>query len=212
MGSGGRRESRDRTTCASGCRPTTPIRIGTGAWRPQHREFQAWDLPVEGTVPDDLEGVYLRNTETALFEPIRRYHPFDGDGLVHSMSFANGEAQYASRFVRTAGVHRRASCQAEPVGRNRRASVVGSGRNGRRRSIDDEGQRQHRRGGSRWRRRLRASTSAASCIDSTRARSRISARRAGMGGFPTRACRPIRRSMSARASFCSSTTRTKRRT
>ncbi|MEM8924489.1 MAG: carotenoid oxygenase family protein [Actinomycetota bacterium] len=80
---------------------THPYR--TGAWRPQTTEYDAWDMDVEGVIPDDLEGVYLRNTETALFEPIKRYHPFDGDAMLHAMSFANGEARYANRFVRTDG-------------------------------------------------------------------------------------------------------------
>ncbi|MEM8706741.1 MAG: carotenoid oxygenase family protein [Actinomycetota bacterium] len=75
----------------------------TGVWRPQYREYDAWDLDVEGEIPDDLAGVYLRNTEQAVFEPVKRYHPFDGDGMVHSIGFANGEAKYANRFVRTEG-------------------------------------------------------------------------------------------------------------
>ncbi len=60
-------------------------------------------MPVRGTIPDDLNGVYIRNTENPLFEPIRRYHPFDGDGMLHAISFENGEARYANRFVRTEG-------------------------------------------------------------------------------------------------------------
>ena len=75
----------------------------SGVWRPQYREYDAWDLDVEGEIPDDLAGVYLRNTETAVFEPAKRYHPFDGDGMIHSIGFANGEATYANRFVRTEG-------------------------------------------------------------------------------------------------------------
>ena len=58
-------------------------------------------MPVEGKIPEDLSGVYIRNTENPLFEPIKRYHPFDGDGMLHSISFGNGEARYANRFVRT---------------------------------------------------------------------------------------------------------------
>ena len=75
----------------------------TGVWRPQYREYDAWDLDVEGEIPDDLAGTYLRNTETAVFEPIRRYHPFDGDAMLHSISFGGGEARYSNRFVRTEG-------------------------------------------------------------------------------------------------------------
>ena len=73
----------------------------SGVWRPQHKEYDAWDLDVVGAVPDDLSGVYIRNTENPLFEPIKRYHPFDGDAMLHAISFENGEARYANRFVRT---------------------------------------------------------------------------------------------------------------
>jgi len=90
-------------TAESGLAPDDDHPYRSGAWRPQQRQFNAWNLDVEGTIPDDLNGVYLRNTETALFEPIKRYHPFDGDGLLHSISFDNGDARYSSRFVETEG-------------------------------------------------------------------------------------------------------------
>lgn len=73
----------------------------SGAWRPQHTEYDAWNLDVVGEIPRDLNGVYLRNTENPVFEPIKRYHPFDGDGMIHSISFEAGDARYANRFVRT---------------------------------------------------------------------------------------------------------------
>lgn len=76
----------------------------SGAWRPQHIEYDAWDLDVEGRIPDDLHGVYIRNTENPLHPPIERYHPFDGDGMLHSISFEDGSARYANRFVRTDGL------------------------------------------------------------------------------------------------------------
>ncbi len=75
----------------------------TGAWRPQATEYDAWDLDVEGEIPRDLAGTYLRNTENPLLPPIQRYHPFDGDGMLHSMSFRDGEAVYRNRFVKTDG-------------------------------------------------------------------------------------------------------------
>ncbi len=88
-------------TADSGLPPGDDHPYRSGVWRPQTTEYDAWDLEVQGEIPDDLSGVYLRNTETALFEPIRRYHPFDGDGMLHSISFGNGEARYSNRFVRT---------------------------------------------------------------------------------------------------------------
>lgn len=76
----------------------------TGAWRPQTTEYTATDMVMHGTIPDDLNGVYLRNTENPLHPNRERYHPFDGDGMLHLMSFANGSAEYRNRFVRTIGL------------------------------------------------------------------------------------------------------------
>src|SRR5438270_13189343 len=76
----------------------------TGAWRPQTTEFDAVDLDVEGELPNDIEGVYLRNTENPLRPPIRKYHPFDGDGMIHAVTFKDGRASYRNRFVRTVGL------------------------------------------------------------------------------------------------------------
>jgi len=77
----------------------------TGAWKPQHTEFDATDLDVvTGEIPKDLEGIYLRNTENPVLPAIGRYHPFDGDGMVHAIEFANGKASYRNRFVKTSGL------------------------------------------------------------------------------------------------------------
>ncbi len=92
-----------KRTFESGLPPGDTHPYRTGVWRPQHREFDAWDMDVTGEIPDDLNGVCIRNTETAVFEPIKRYHPFDGDAMLHSISFEAGEARYANRFVRTEG-------------------------------------------------------------------------------------------------------------
>lgn len=35
---------------------------------------------------------------------IGRYHPFDGDGMLHAISFDSGAASYRNRFVRTLGL------------------------------------------------------------------------------------------------------------
>ncbi|MGH9186330.1 MAG: carotenoid oxygenase family protein, partial [Acidimicrobiales bacterium] len=75
----------------------------SGVWRPNTTEFDAADLEVDGDLPGDLNGVYLRNTENPLHPPIEAYHPFDGDGMVHAMRFEAGTASYRNRFVRTAG-------------------------------------------------------------------------------------------------------------
>jgi carotenoid cleavage dioxygenase len=67
-----------------------------------HEEVDAFDLDViEGAIPADIDGVYLRNTENQVHQPLGRFHPFDGDGMIHQIDFANGRAQYRNRFVRT---------------------------------------------------------------------------------------------------------------
>ena len=75
----------------------------TGAWAPNHREWAADDLELEGELPDDLDGLYLRNTENPVHDSIGLYHPFDGDGMVHGIRFSEGRASYRNRFVRTDG-------------------------------------------------------------------------------------------------------------
>jgi carotenoid cleavage dioxygenase-like enzyme len=77
----------------------------TGPWRPQTTEWDADDLrAVEGEIPHDLDGVYLRNTENPLHPALKFYHPFDGDGMVHVVGFRDGKAFYRNRFVRTDGL------------------------------------------------------------------------------------------------------------
>ncbi len=73
-----------------------------GAWTPQHEEVTATDLEViEGAIPNDIDGVYLRNTENQLHQPLGRYHPFDGDGMIHQIDFRSGTASYRNRWVRS---------------------------------------------------------------------------------------------------------------
>jgi carotenoid cleavage dioxygenase len=73
-----------------------------GPWTPLHEEVDAWDLDViEGTIPRDIDGVYMRNTENQAQEPLGRFHPFDGDGMLHQIDFRDGRASYRNRWVRT---------------------------------------------------------------------------------------------------------------
>ncbi len=78
-----------------------------GAWRPTYNEwdatFASGDVEVIGTIPADIDGVYVRSGENQINQPIGRYHPFDGDGFIHAMAFKGGKASYRSRFVRTKG-------------------------------------------------------------------------------------------------------------
>lgn len=72
-----------------------------GVWTPNYEEYDACDMQVIGEIPRDADGVYLRNTENPVHEAIGRYHPFEGDGMIHMISLADGKAEYRNRFVRT---------------------------------------------------------------------------------------------------------------
>ncbi len=74
-----------------------------GIHAPVIHETTAVDLEVEGELPDDLYGAYVRNGPNALIEPANLYHWFDGDGMVHGVYFRDGRASYRSRMVRTEG-------------------------------------------------------------------------------------------------------------
>src|SRR5947209_9325287 len=72
-----------------------------GPHAPTHEEVTLANLEVEGEIPDDLNGVYVRNGPNPQHEPQGRYHWFDGDGMVHAVHFADGCASYRNRWVRT---------------------------------------------------------------------------------------------------------------
>jgi carotenoid cleavage dioxygenase len=76
-----------------------------GPWRPQGKEYAVTsdELQVIGQIPDDLDGIYVRNTHNQALMPIGIYHPFDGDGMLHAIRFRDGAAEYRNAFVRTTG-------------------------------------------------------------------------------------------------------------
>jgi len=75
----------------------------TGNYAPIATEQTLQDLPVEGKIPQDLSGVYLRNGPNPRFEPKGSHHYFDGDGMIHSACFSNGKVVYRNRWIRTEG-------------------------------------------------------------------------------------------------------------
>ena len=76
----------------------------TGAWQPNFAEYDCLQPQVEGEIPADLNGVYIRNTENPVLPALGRYHPFDGDGMLHSIVFDNGRCEYRNRLIHTDGV------------------------------------------------------------------------------------------------------------
>ncbi|GAA4052911.1 carotenoid oxygenase family protein [Parerythrobacter jejuensis] len=74
----------------------------SGPWTPLQEEVDVDELEViEGILPDDIDGIYLRNTENQVHQPLGRHHPFDGDSMIHQVSISGGKASYRNRYVRT---------------------------------------------------------------------------------------------------------------
>ena len=82
-----------------------------GDFAPIDEEFTLTDLEVSGTIPDYLDGRYLRNGPNPIGEiDPELYHWFIGDGMVHGMRIRDGKAEwYRNRWVR--GPHDRAGAR-----------------------------------------------------------------------------------------------------
>eukprot|EP00245_Coleochaete_scutata_P001636 TRINITY_DN12023_c0_g1_i1.p1 TRINITY_DN12023_c0_g1~~TRINITY_DN12023_c0_g1_i1.p1 ORF type:complete len:531 (+),score=80.62 TRINITY_DN12023_c0_g1_i1:84-1676(+) len=59
------------------------------------------DLPVIGELPVAINGEFVRNGPNPRFPPIRNYHLFDGDGMLHGVRIKDGKATLVSRLVKT---------------------------------------------------------------------------------------------------------------
>ena len=73
-----------------------------GSMAPVADEVTAFDLPVTGTIPEELEGRWLRNgpNPRSAVDP-STHHWFLGDGMVHGVRLRGGKAEwYRNRWVR----------------------------------------------------------------------------------------------------------------
>lgn len=75
----------------------------SGNYAPVAEEVTAYDLPVEGELPAELSGRYVRNGPNPV-DPagldVASHHWFVGDGMVHGVRLADGRAEwYRNRYV-----------------------------------------------------------------------------------------------------------------
>ncbi|XP_057524031.1 carotenoid 9,10(9',10')-cleavage dioxygenase [Amaranthus tricolor] len=59
------------------------------------------ELPVQGHLPECLNGEFVRVGPNPKFAPVAGYHWFDGDGMIHGMRIKDGKATYVARYVKT---------------------------------------------------------------------------------------------------------------
>ena len=79
--------------------PSTGQFFELGNYAPVPDELTEFDLPVEGAIPPEIDGWYLRNGPNPR-KPTG--HWFSGDGMIHGIRIENGRAAwYRNRWVRT---------------------------------------------------------------------------------------------------------------
>ena len=69
---------------------------------PVRIEADVLDLEVQGTLPPELNGAYVRNSADPQFPPLLGTDIFlNGDGMLHMLRFDNGHVDLKTRYVRT---------------------------------------------------------------------------------------------------------------
>ena len=87
----------------------------TGVHQPMAEEMTLYDLPVEGVLPRELDGRYVRIGPNAAAADPRTYHFFVGDGMLHGVRIRDGRALwYRNRWIRSNEVAKARGLPAAP--------------------------------------------------------------------------------------------------
>jgi len=83
-------------------KPLPNIMFLQGMWEPLMVECDIHDPIVIGNIPKELQGTFYRNGPNPQYVYSANYHMFEGDGMIHALTFYNGQVHYKNRWVRTA--------------------------------------------------------------------------------------------------------------
>jgi carotenoid cleavage dioxygenase-like enzyme len=72
-----------------------------GGFEPLRIEVDLPTLAIEGELPADLTGTFLRVGPNPQFPPREPYNPLNGDGMIHAFRIGDGRVSYRNRWVRT---------------------------------------------------------------------------------------------------------------
>ena len=75
--------------------------FSAGELRSRSRRGSRDNLTVIGTLPPEMDGMFVRNGPNPQFPPIKNYHWFEGDGMLHGVRIQGGRASYRNRYIRT---------------------------------------------------------------------------------------------------------------
>lgn len=101
-----------------------------GNFAPVTEELTAYELPVTGQIPEELEGRLLRNGPNPIDAPDPEHHHwFLGDGMVHGIRLRGGKAEwYRNRYVgstRTAELLNKQTPEPVQAGSGPNTNVIG---------------------------------------------------------------------------------------
>ena len=67
----------------------------------EESDFGPEQLRVEGEIPANLTGAFMRDGPNTAYQPNHYVYPLDGDGMIHAVYLRGGQATYKNRWVET---------------------------------------------------------------------------------------------------------------